>query len=155
MNWWKKLFGQQGHPAPSVRDGGGNVKQSQRQTAPAPAVSAKAAPGNRGSGNVQQPQPQSPSVAAKPATIARGSRVSDGGELTKAVQGLERLVRERNDPKFPMMTLTIEHQSEDTCSVLICPREQRSKIDPSEDTCIVWTYPNDKRLSRLLKNGAM
>ncbi len=146
MNWWKKLFGHQGHPVPSVRDGGCNVKQPQRQTAPAPAAPAKAASGNSGSGNVQQPQLQSPSVAAKPATTARGSRVSDGGELTKAVQELERLVRERNDPKFPMMTLTVEHQSEDTCPVLICPREQRSTIDPSEDTCIVWTYPNDKGL---------
>jgi len=125
MSWLKKLFGGQTQPVPPAKSAANaNAQRSQQQATPA------------------APKSVAPASSTTP---KRGARTEDD-ELKKVVQEIEKSTRERNDPQFPMLTLTVERQSEGTGPVTLCLPQDRAKVDPSEDVCIVWTYPNDKGL---------
>jgi WD40 repeat protein len=96
-------------------------------------------------------------VTAAPAATPKKVTHPEDEELRRAMQEIEKGIRERNDPQFPMMTLTVHRQTEDTAPVTICLPQDRARVDPAEDICIVWLYPNDKGLGyaaaeQLLRN---
>lgn len=133
MSWFTKLFGLQSQSAPPEKSTAArNAQQAQRQPQP---TAAKA------------PSPAANKTAtAAPAATPKKVAHPEDEELRRSVQEIEKTIRERNDPHFPMMSLTVHRQSEGTSPVTICLPSDRPKVEPSEDVCVLWLYPNDKGL---------
>lgn len=133
MSWLRRLFGLQPQTIPAAKSTPSrNTQQAQRQTQP---TAAKA----------PAPVPNKTVTAAPIATPKKVAHPEDE-ELRRAVQEIEKSIRERNDPHYPMMSLTVHRQSEGTSPVTICLPSDRAKVEPSEDVCVLWLYPNDKGL---------
>ena len=133
MSWFTKLFGLQSPSDTTAKSTPTrNAQQAQRQTqptaqkAPSPAVNK--------------------TVTAAPTAAPKRTTRSEDDELRNAVAKIEASVKERNDPEFPILTLSVHRQSEDTAPVMICLPEDRKNVPTEEDVCIIWLYPYDKGL---------